>query len=244
MLARLLCGFMALRLLSGIAILPPAEAKSPRSLSRLLRDFHENPSAELNRPLLKRNHLGQPVSTTLSDTALPRLLALQLKDRIRSEVCLSSDRECDPPSATQLYSAIEDDDKPEDLIESDDLIRDLKAMESFRKGRAGSMPWSGSFWPFTNGMIATRYADPHYPRSGKWYENYQYVLNAPPQLIASSQNAQAINQLSPAEKYDLLVGDDNFTLTQKMWDIGLKEYKESCESSKGEDCTVLNWEGL
>jgi hypothetical protein len=143
-------------------------------------------------------------------------------------------------------SPITDDDRPEDLIDmnKNEILRDLKSIEahSLMSGHAATPPWSGSFWPLSNGLIAARYADPHYPRSKIWAENYQYILNTPPSEAPA--NAELFNHFSPAEKYDLIIGASDFSLTQAMWDGGIREYSDSCANSNNQDCMVLNWEGL
>lgn len=74
--------------------------------------------------------------------------------------------------------------------------------------KLASAPWSGYYWPTYAGQIANRYGDPGYGDNLDWSKNRDYLLK--------NLGVGKEEQLSPAEKYDLLVGDSNFTLTRKM----------------------------
>lgn len=78
-------------------------------------------------------------------------------------------------------------------------------------------PWSDDYWPTYSGQLAKRYADPYFPTGEDWsnYVNY---------LVRNVGNASSVDQLSPAEKYDLLVGDPNWSLTSAMLKSGQTEY--------------------
>lgn len=78
--------------------------------------------------------------------------------------------------------------------------------------RLEKQPWSDSYWPFFTGTLAYRYADFAYDISELWSVNARYLLN--------TIGEPDVETLSPAEKYDLLVGDPNFTLTRTMINTG------------------------
>lgn len=71
-----------------------------------------------------------------------------------------------------------------------------------------TQPWSGWFWPLKEGGLANRYADSRFPTDAPWETISNHLL--------SSIGRTPLNQLSPSEKYDLLLGDSNFTLTRTM----------------------------
>ena len=73
-------------------------------------------------------------------------------------------------------------------------------------------PWSDHYWPIYAGILSYRYSDPHYPESYNWKVNADYLYN--------NLGQGGDLDLSPAEKYDYLVGDKNFTLTKAMLDQG------------------------
>lgn len=77
--------------------------------------------------------------------------------------------------------------------------------------------WAGSYWPIHQGLLGLRFADPDFPRSKVFIDNYSNYLMRPAELFLATGQ---INRLSPAEKYDLLVGDSNWTLTKMMWARG------------------------
>jgi hypothetical protein len=95
----------------------------------------------------------------------------------------------------------------------------LESMEAAQltDSHLGFQPWSGTYWPIARGIISWRYSDPSSPKSSDWKKNADYTL--------SETNSCTIDQLSPAEKYDLLVGDEQQTLTHKMWEEGQYYYE-------------------
>lgn len=88
---------------------------------------------------------------------------------------------------------------------------------------ADKAPWSGSFWPDRAGSIAVSYTD------SKFIEQMKIIFGS--RLAESSFNSQQediekelfmmsekdLNKLSPAEKYDLLMGDTTFSLSKQIW---------------------------
>ncbi len=92
---------------------------------------------------------------------------------------------------------------------------------AYKSGQVKLAPWSDSYWPVYKGLIASRYADPTQPNNKVWYNYYSHYLSRPSSTYVTSNQ---INQLSPSEKYDLLVGDSNWTLTKIMWAKGKASY--------------------
>ncbi|MCI5209969.1 MAG: hypothetical protein D3910_14495, partial [Candidatus Electrothrix sp. ATG2] len=93
--------------------------------------------------------------------------------------------------------------------------------------RLEEQPWSDDYWAIYLGMLGHRYADSRFPGSWDWKVNLDYIQDNPALRIVESGNRDAVNQLSPSEKYDLLVGDTNMTLTGKMWDAGKTYYRRN-----------------
>lgn len=81
--------------------------------------------------------------------------------------------------------------------------------------------WSGSYWPQYQGSLGVRYRDPSFISLMKAQEQYPKFkeLREKKPLYTYSGNE---NLLSPSEKYDLLVGDQEMTLTQYAWELGQK----------------------
>jgi hypothetical protein len=86
------------------------------------------------------------------------------------------------------------------------------------------LPWAADYWPFYLGGLGRRYADPHFPRSRRWDKNHAYAKSHPARLIIKSGCEEAINLLSPSEKYDFLIGDERGTLTAAMWEEGAQYF--------------------
>ncbi len=82
------------------------------------------------------------------------------------------------------------------------------------QGAAERIPWADFYWPNYLGQIGYRYSDPNFPKSRSAQHNYNYVMQYSAEAFVK---AGAQNLLSPAEKYDLLVGDANKTLTKRVW---------------------------
>lgn len=75
--------------------------------------------------------------------------------------------------------------------------------------------WSGSYWPFYQGSLASRYRNEdvfELMNKSKQYKDYVSLrdMNLPVPM----------EELSPAEKYDLLMGDEAQTFTQTQWANG------------------------
>jgi hypothetical protein len=73
------------------------------------------------------------------------------------------------------------------------------------KGALTKRPWSGDYWPTYTGGITYRWG----MGQGNSIQRYSYSL--PKMNLLTDEQ---IKYLSPAEKYDLFLGDDEFSLTQ------------------------------
>lgn len=90
-------------------------------------------------------------------------------------------------------------------------VFNLKKLGPIKQGSFNKKLWSDDYWPIYTGGLAFRYADPGFwldiskRKSTDWKIPGEHVLKKHPaaQLIRSGLT----NNLSPAEKYDLLVGD-------------------------------------
>jgi hypothetical protein len=121
------------------------------------------------------------------------------------------------------------------FVESNEILRDLQEMEnhSLKTGRADRQPWSGDYWPYSSGLIASRFFDPGFQEFVDWKDRYDYVNSHP---LIQFLSPEKLSQLSPAEKYDLLTGSQQGTLTKSMWAQGKIYFDE-----KGD---VEGWMGL
>lgn len=125
--------------------------------------------------------------------------------------------------ATAFSSPIPDDERVSLLLEGKKEIRSLNEMRKLglNSGSTEIDLWSGSYWPHYQGSVALRYRDPSFIRliEGKnQFEDFKKLFELKP--LYSMQDKE--NDLSPAEKYDLLVGDSDMSLTKYAWEIGDK----------------------
>jgi hypothetical protein len=97
-------------------------------------------------------------------------------------------------------------------------------------------PWSDDYWALYKGALANRYAESSYWEDRLNYDDsWQKYFTGTVKPIENYDALQR-NRLSPSEKYDLLVGDNNFSLTKSHWNQG-KTYFDRSGS-------VERWMGL
>jgi hypothetical protein len=72
-----------------------------------------------------------------------------------------------------------------------------------------TLPWSDTYWPSMNSGIAHRW------QLGASAQDWKYSLYNKTMLLGMS--SQAINQLSPAEKYDIFIGRYDYPLVRSEW---------------------------
>lgn len=119
------------------------------------------------------------------------------------------------------------------LLDGEIPSLNIEEVDHFNPGLTNQVPWSDSYWPTYKGLIASRYQMGSHPNSGSWTDYHNHYLRNPAEQLLSSGN---ISQLSPAEKYDLLIGDRNWTLTKYMWQRG--------QESMRKHGVVASWTGI
>jgi hypothetical protein len=157
-------------------------------------------------------------------------------------------RELRFPVSPNGRSSIQSNDRPEVLI-GDDVVYDPK-IASFDKpelmdSSLPESPWSDDYWAIYKGVLGNRYQDDQLQALGEdWSKRQTYVSTSeksPDTLLKAALSsvpaASSLSDLSPSEKYDILVGDANFTLTKKMWAEG----KTYASSNNGK---VETWMGI
>lgn len=115
-----------------------------------------------------------------------------------------------------------------------DIERNILKLDSFNDGRVAELPWTGYYWPIFEGGIGNRYADSKFPRAKTFRDNYEYYEQN--YLRQPDLQRSYLEILSPAEKYDYILNDRNWRLTQAVWADG-KHYLDT----KGK---VENWMGI
>ncbi len=194
-------------------------------IERYLAAFARDPAAAMDRLPPKRTPAGEEIPGGLTafapDAIASRAYVLQ-RDSVRA-LLLGGDEgaEASAPDAVRTTAAIREPDRAQDLV--DELRYDRLADMDAKRLTAASLretPWSDDYWPVYLGVLGNRYADPAFPASKTWKENHDHVVAHPAAAIVASGVQSAVDALSPAEKYDLLVGDAAGTLTAAMWATG------------------------
>jgi hypothetical protein len=104
---------------------------------------------------------------------------------------------------------------------NDPIEENLAALFHLTSGQTKVSPWSGSYWATFRFGLAERYADDKYPVS-RAYEDFAKYHDA--RINEKITTQRQVDLLSPAEKYDLLVGDSNKTLTRYSINNGKSAY--------------------
>ncbi len=123
-----------------------------------------------------------------------------------------------------------ENDRPENLVDQL-LYKTPKEMEEagLTSAQLKDEPWSGYYWALYQGSVANRYTDSHFPKDNNIDIITEYV-NKP--------QVSSVNLLSPAEKYDLLVGDSKKTLTDTVLRNGASYAKSN------DDRSIEKWMGI
>lgn len=95
--------------------------------------------------------------------------------------------------------------------------------------------WSGSYWPQYQGSLGVRYREPQVAALISAEAQYKEFKELAQRMPLYSYYGRE-NNLSPAEKYDLVVGDPAMGLTAYSWALGKK--------TGGESGKVPIWRGI
>lgn len=205
-----------------------------------LRRFHANPSVMMQRlpsEVLRNGSTRERGFIDENAVTHGRERHEETRKRIRqSHFALTMKTMGEAPGAAAPSMAPKD--LAAKLVDSGPLIWRLQDMEERKllRRKLADPPWADSYWPLYKGMIGIRYADPDFPDSPNWPANHDYVLSRSALSIWDSGDPQAIDHLSPSEKYDLALDDRDLTLTQFAWAEGAKQMQ-----SFG---TVSSWMGI
>ncbi len=107
----------------------------------------------------------------------------------------------------------------------------LKELLSFNvsSGKVDKRPWSGYYWPFVTGSIAARVSDEGFNRITRSYQaeiGLPYLVKYLRDFNPNNYVSLPTRLLSPAEKYDLWLGDKNFHLTDSSLKESMKYFNE------------------
>jgi hypothetical protein len=129
-------------------------------------------------------------------------------------------------SALAFFRPVPENERITALLEGRREITSLTEIKrlGLDKGMSKIDLWSGSYWPHFQGSLGVRYRDPNFSKLIEQKEQWDKFKELSEKLPLYSYAGKE-NLLSPAEKYDLLVGDTAMTLTKYSWELGEKAQK-------------------
>lgn len=188
----------------------------------------KNPIEYVNSIPLKRNELG----LTVHDKEVSRALKNDFRAKLLSTQA--------SPQSILPMSPIGWNDRPEALVDTLPLIKNLKDLseKKLSASRLETQPWSDDYWPTYAGGLGARYEDRDFPFSTDWQDNFNYVQeNKATDIIKRNDlSDEALDVLSPSEKFDFLFYADQTPLTDVLWEEGKSIYHRNGE--------VETWFGL
>lgn len=200
------------------------------SVEEQLDAFHQDPVNTMNQHLEKQDVSEEDVDSISKFTAeeVAKLRYIDARDEQRKQLLNEEDVDRAP---------IEPNDRPENLADTLPHTT-LEAIEDARlkSAKLNESPWSDDYWAIYRGVLGCRYADPNFPQSSDWKENFDYIRSNSAKKIVDSGSRADIDKLSPSEKYDLLIGDTSATFTKQMWSQGKRYYDR--------DGKVESWMGI
>ncbi len=194
-----------------------------------LKKFKQDPKSFLNKPVPKRDakcgtktfkyHFAKGTDVVAAKDA-QRANLCHTDEKTGQKVCL---KDLEPGEDVQAGRApIEGVDRAENLISGNSIITNVFEMEKagLKEGSAEIKAWSDWYWPIYVGQLSYRYADTKmqsaFRSSGLDGEKMWSFMLEWHGETRNSPLMTDIDLLSPAEKYDMLVGDKDYTLTNFM----------------------------
>jgi hypothetical protein len=204
-------------------------------LAEQLAEFDRDPKQAMNKLPPKQDHGAQDrqeVPTPFDASSRQGNAFVEQRDSYRKLLNMERDGQLIRLGQVQPGRApYEKNDRAENLVdgEASELLRTLEEMETRRllSAKLPEGPWSDWYWPIYQGILGARYNDKSFPLDSEdWKQKRDYVLQNPARTYAS-RGGDAVNQLSPSEKYDMLIGDAQGHLTEAMWDEGERYFQSS-----------------
>lgn len=210
--------------IASLPVFAASYAAAQTALETDIQEAYEQPASFRSKPLARWDKAGQPVSRRhplLQDAPDEAIEAIKRHER--KNVFGQS-----PRAFAKLPSEPKPNDRAEVLLGRAGLLNDpfLMHNKGLDKAELPESPWSGDYWAIYKGILGQRYLDPGFPWAQDWLKLFQYIQSLPFLAIFEGGDEEKIDQLATSEKYDLLVGDLQGTLTKNMWAQG-KEYHDA-----------------
>lgn len=186
-------------------------------LDAFFKKFDENSVAAMGQIPPKWDSHGNKIekASFFSEQEIAMKLFLEKKDLLRQNLCPQSlpGGPCPHFRAMIPFAEMNSSNEINRFLEKskETLVSNLSTI-SLQNGQVEKQPWSGDYWPTYRGGIASRYVDKTFPASSSWKDYKKYFSH----LFENTnyKDPEVLKILSPAEKYDLLVGDTKFGLTR------------------------------
>jgi hypothetical protein len=164
---------------------------------------------------------GSVQNLKFSESEITNRDYVDYKDKARLKLCETSNKN----GCEQEFQSLEaaDDFSTVRQFVGNNLETNILRLDGYRIGAARTTPWSGHYWPYYEGGIGTRYGDNGFPHSESFRSNYRYYQR---NYLADLRAIGNLDVLSPAEKYDIISQDSNWTLTKSVWGISKKYYDD------------------
>lgn len=217
--------------ISTILLSITSSAHATDSIVPFFNEFHKNPAKVMNKIPVKHTNNGTLSPSFFSDKDISENKFVEIKDKSRADFINKNNKNL----GVNGFSLIDHNtDNPANLVDLGFNIETNLVKLDKKATRESHLPrtaWSDTYWPLYSGASAWRYAD--HPSANDWQEYYDFSHTIKP---AEQYIDDEKKNLSPAEKYDLLVGDSNMSLTKSAWNSG-KTYFDSYGEVEG-------WMGL
>lgn len=215
----LLIGVSAAALFTSAA---PVGARSSETVEEYLRAFHANPARMMQRlpSYVDKDGRAYPRGYIRSDDPDWEEI-IKFRSQVRDKV-LAPALDVPDPNLPPIPTPPKNPDSPDRIVEPGVIVTNISAMQSANITQAivEPAPWTDSYWPAFRGLTSLRYTDQNIPKTKNWIDFYTYQAARPTASIIASGDPAQIDGLSPAEKYDFVMGDMNFSLTNYGWGIG------------------------
>ncbi|MCX4029060.1 peptidase [Endozoicomonas sp. SM1973] len=202
-------------------------------ITQFLDRFHQNPQQVMDEVPVKENYQGQAatVVSKFSQEEIESKAYVTKKDQFKKSIVKTQKRVGYARAASQY------NDNPARLVDSGyELIRNVHTMDqqNLHSAKLDEVPWSDDYWALYKGGLGARYADRGFWNSSDWNDYWTYTnqTKTPDSYVMAGN----IDDLSPSEKYDLLVGDSGYSMTASNWNMGKSYYDRNG--------SVERWMGL
>ena len=197
-----------------------SEQERKDKINQALQSFKDDSVSFMNQLPGKCDAFGNEVTgdTLFSESDVASKDFITIRDGFRGVLEAGQD------DATR--AAFQSDDLAQNVVDTFTYSQ-LEDMESagLTSASLAESPWSDDYWAMYSGILGKRYGDPEFPvvkdpSNKDWKQQFDYVQASPASTILASNDDQKIDQLSPSEKYDALIGDSDGNLTRIMWEEG------------------------